>query len=229
MRDGNTQSGNHSNELERIFMNTTMVPVFAAGLTLGLSLIMAIGPQNAHVLRMGLQRQHVVLTACVCMVADVVLIAVGVLGMTTLGGLSPKLHGAMLGAGILFLSVYGYRAAQRAWQGSATAAMAHAPPAKVAMTKGQAILSALVFSWLNPHAWLDAAVLIGSAALAYGDLSKVFGLGAAAGSVLWFGVLGLLAFWLGQRINNVLVWRVIDAMVALMMWGTAVVLVKGLL
>lgn len=210
-------------------MNTTMVPVFAAGLTLGLSLIMAIGPQNAHVLRMGLQRQHVVLTACVCMVADVVLIAVGVLGVTTLGGLSPKLHGAMLGAGILFLSVYGYRAAQRAWQGGATAAMAHAVPSKGSMTKGQAVLSALAFSWLNPHAWLDAAVLIGSAALAYGDLSKVFGLGAAAGSVLWFGILGLLAFWLGQRINNVLVWRVIDAMVALIMWGTALVLAGNLL
>lgn len=210
-------------------MNTTMVSVFAAGLTLGLSLIMAIGPQNAHVLRMGLQRQHVVLTACVCMVADVVLIAVGVLGVTTLGGLSPKLQGAMLGAGILFLSVYGYRAAQRAWQGGVTAAMAHAVPSKGSMTKGQAVLSALAFSWLNPHAWLDAAVLIGSAALAYGDLSKVFGLGAAAGSVLWFGVLGLLAFWLGQRINNVLVWRVIDAMVALMMWGTALVLAKALL
>jgi L-lysine exporter family protein LysE/ArgO len=211
-----------------MFMNTAMVPVFAAGLTLGLSLIIAIGPQNAHVLRMGLQRQHVVLTAGVCMVADVVLIAVGVLGVTTLGGLSPKLHGAMLGAGILFLSVYGYRAAQRAWQGGASVAVAQDASVKVAMTKWQAVMSALAFSWLNPHAWLDAAVLIGSAALAYGELSKVFGLGAAAGSVLWFGVLGLLAFGLGQRINNVLVWRVIDAMVALMMWGTAWVLVKAL-
>src|SRR5574343_1322247 len=90
-------------------------PTFTAGMVLSLSLIMAIGPQNAHVLRMGLQRQHVWLTVAVCIVADVVLIALGVLGLAHLGGLSDKLHGALIGAGLLFLLVYGWQAFQRFW------------------------------------------------------------------------------------------------------------------
>ena len=88
-------------------------PAFNAGMVLSLSLIMAIGPQNAHVLRMGLQRQHVWLTVGVCIVADVLLIALGVLGLAQLGGLSDKLQGALVGAGVLFLAVYGWEAARR--------------------------------------------------------------------------------------------------------------------
>ena len=75
-------------------------PTFTAGMVLSISLIMAIGPQNAHVLRMGLQRQHLWLTVAVCAVADIALIGLGVLGLAQLGGLSDKLHGALVGAGI---------------------------------------------------------------------------------------------------------------------------------
>ncbi len=204
------------------------LPTFAAGMAMSLSLVMAIGPQNAHVLRMGLQRQHLALTALVCMLADAALIGLGVLGLAQLGGLSPQVHGALVGAGIVFLSVYGWQAAQRAWRGhGATSTAAPAPAAPT--SRRQAVATALAFSWLNPHAWLDTAVLIGTASLAYGQAGPVFGLGAATGSVLWFVVLGVAAFWLGQRLNSVRVWRALDAMVALMMWGTAVVLVGSLL
>ena len=85
-------------------------PTFTAGMVLSISLIMAIGPQNAHVLRMGLQRQHLWLTVAVCAVADIALIGLGVLGLAQLGGLSDKLHGALVGAGMLFLAVYGWQA-----------------------------------------------------------------------------------------------------------------------
>jgi L-lysine exporter family protein LysE/ArgO len=90
------------------------------------------------------------------------------------------------------------------------------------------LLSALAFSWLNPHAWLDTAVLIGTASLAYGQGSTAFGLGAAAGSLLWFLCLGVAAFWLGRRLNSLHVWRALDAGVALMMWGTVVWLALSL-
>jgi L-lysine exporter family protein LysE/ArgO len=90
-----------------------------------------------------------------------------------------------------------------------------------AITRRQAMLSALAFSWLNPHAWLDTAVLIGTASLAYGQGSTAFGLGAAAGSMLWFLVLGAAAFWLGRRLHSLHIWRALDGAVALMMWGTA--------
>jgi len=213
------------------------LPTFTAGMVLSLSLIMAIGPQNAHVLRMGLQRQHLALTVAVCALGDVVLIGLGVLGLAQLGGLSDKLQGALIGAGVLFLGVYGWQAFQRFRRPvqalpvtSPAVADAAQATTKVpaSLTRRQAVLSALAFSWLNPHAWLDTAVLIGTASLAYGQGSTVFGLGAAAGSLVWFVLLGGAAFWLGRRLNSLKVWRALDGMVALMMWGTAAVLLASL-
>jgi L-lysine exporter family protein LysE/ArgO len=212
---------------------TLAFPTFTAGMVLSMSLIMAIGPQNAHVLRMGLQRQHLWLTVAVCALADIVLISLGVFGLAQLGGLSDKLLGALIGAGVLFLGVYGWQAFQRFLKPQAAAPLATAntagQPAPAPISQRQAILSALAFSWLNPHAWLDTAVLIGTASLAYGPGSKAFGLGAATGSVVWFLVLGAAAFWLGRRLNSLHIWRVLDGAVALMMWGTAAWLVAGLL
>lgn len=206
-------------------------PTFAAGMVLSLSLIMAIGPQNAHVLRMGLQRQHLWLTVAVCVLADMGLIALGVLGLAQLGGLSDKLHGALVGAGILFLMVYGAQALKRFRHPAALGVLSPEGGARAqapAMTRLQAVGSALAFSWLNPHAWLDTAVLIGTASLAYGQGSHVFGLGAIAGSIVWFIVLGVAAFWLGRRLNSLRLWRTLDGLVALMMWGTAAWLLSSL-
>ena len=203
-------------------------PTFTAGMVLSLSLIMAIGPQNAHVLRMGLMRQHIVLTVAICMLSDIVLIGLGVLGLAQLGGLSDKLMGAMVGAGALFLAVYGWQAFQRFLSPAALPDTLGSRSSAPAVTRRQAVLSALAFTWLNPHAWIDTAVLIGTASLAYGAQGPVFGMGAAAGSMVWFSVLGVATFWLGRRLNSVLVWRALDGLVALMMWGTAIFLVKSL-
>lgn len=207
---------------------TLAFPTFTAGMVLSISLIMAIGPQNAHVLRMGLQRQHLWLTVAVCALADIVLISLGVLGLAQLGGLSDKLLGALIGAGVLFLSVYGWQAFQRFLHPRAIAVDDGDAEAVEPVSSRQAVLSALAFSWLNPHAWLDTAVLIGTASLAYGQGSTVFGMGAAAGSVVWFLVLGVAAFWLGRRLNSLRVWRALDGLVALMMWGTALWLLGSL-
>jgi L-lysine exporter family protein LysE/ArgO len=211
---------------------TLTFPTFTAGMVLSLSLIMAIGPQNAHVLRMGLQRQHLWLTVAVCALADIALISLGVLGLAQLGGLSDKLLGALIGAGVLFLGVYGWQAFQRFLHPQPLAALktedGQAHPAPAPVSQRQAILSALAFSWLNPHAWLDTAVLIGTASLAYGQGSTAFGLGAATGSLVWFLLLGAAAFWLGRRLNSLHIWRVLDGAVALMMWGTAAWLVTSL-
>lgn len=213
-------------------MVLALSPAFTAGMVLSLSLIMAIGPQNAHVLRMGLQRQHLGLTIAVCVVSDVALIALGVLGLAQLGGLTDKLHGAIVGAGVLFLTVYGWQALQRFLHPTTTVpgagpALAGAAPGQ-RIGRRQAVLSALAFSWLNPHAWLDTAVLIGAASLAYGQAGPTFGLGAATGSLIWFGGLGLALFWVGRRLNSLRLWRALDGLVALMMWGTAAWLLSTL-
>lgn len=215
----------------------TLVPAFASGFLLSLSLIMAIGPQNAHVLRMGLQRRHLWLTVAVCVLADMLLIAIGVLGLAELGGLSERLEGALIGAGVVFLLAYGWQAARRCWQGPTLAMAAPEAPepategaAQTAPSRRQAVLAALAFSWLNPHAWLDTAVLIGTASLAYGAPGNtVFGAGAALGSALWFVALGAAAWWMGRRLGSARLWRLLDGLVALMMWGTAAVLLGGLL
>src|SRR5690349_13144295 len=94
-------------------MTLFIAPAFFAGMVLSLSLIMAIGPQNAHVMRMGLRRQHLWLTVAVCVATDVALIAVGVAGLAELGGLSDKLLGAMTGGGALILLLYGAQAMRR--------------------------------------------------------------------------------------------------------------------
>lgn len=208
-------------------------PVFLAGMLLSLSLIMAIGPQNAHVMRMGLMRQHLWLTIGVCVTTDLLLITIGVAGLSLLGGLSDKLLGAMTGAGALVLMVYGFQAAQRfvkpAQSTAAGAVDAAGAAADGQMSRRKAIGLALALSWLNPHAWLDTAVVIGTASLAYARPDNaVFGLGAAAGSLLWFVVLGLAMLQLGRRLNSPIIWRALDGVVALMMWTTAFWLVMGL-
>lgn len=212
-------------------MTLVTAPAFFAGLVLSLSLIMSIGPQNTHVIRQGLLRQHLWLTIAICVSADIVLIAVGVAGLAQLGGLSGRLINVMTGAGALVLLVYGAQALRRFVQPPAPAASAlAATPAAADLSRRQAIGLALALSWLNPLAWLDTAVLIGAASLAYVQPDNtLFGAGAAAGSVLWFSVLGLLMWTLGRRLNSPRLWRALDALVAVMMGGTALRLLAGLL
>jgi L-lysine exporter family protein LysE/ArgO len=199
-----------------------------SGMLLSLSLIIAIGPQNAHVLRMGLLRSHVGLTVAACAVTDLLLIGIGVAGLAQLGTLSAGVHGAMVGAAMLFLLHYGWGAARRAWANhyqGLSAAQQGAPA-----TRTQALGTALAFSWLNPHAWLDTAVLIGTASLSYARPDNwKFGAGAALGSMLWFVALGLGAQLLAHKLARPAVWRWIDMTVALTMWGTSGWLLLGLM
>lgn len=217
-------------------MTFLTAPAFFAGMVLSLSLIMAIGPQNAHVMRMGLLRQHLWLTIGVCVLTDIVLIAVGVAGLAQLGGLPDKLLGALVGAGAVVLLIYGAQAFRRFLQPGAAVPAANqaaapgdpAVPA-AAVSRRQAIGTALAFSWLNPHAWLDTAVVMGTASLAYAQPDNlVFGVGAATGSLLWFSALGIALARLGRYLDSPGVWRALDALVALMMWGTALWLLAGL-
>jgi L-lysine exporter family protein LysE/ArgO len=215
-------------------MTLFTAPAFFSGLVLSLSLIMAIGPQNAHVMRMGLQRQHLWLTVAVCVATDIALIAVGVAGLAQLGGLSDKLLGAMTGAGALVLLLYGGQALRRFLQPQPRPRRAmdadSAPETSSRLSRRRAIALALALSWLNPHAWLDTAVLIGSASLAYAQPENaVFGLGAAAGSLLWFSALGLVMAGLGRRLDSPRIWRALDGLVAVMMGGTALWLLAGLI
>jgi L-lysine exporter family protein LysE/ArgO len=217
--------------------NLNMTAAFS-GMLLSLSLIIAIGPQNVHVLRMGLLRQHVGLTVLACAVTDLILIGIGVAGLASLGKLSLAVQGAMIGAAVLFLLHYGWGAARRAYANQYQGLTAGSPgdtgdasdESARKQTRSQALGAALAFSWLNPHAWLDTAVLIGTASLAYKQPDNwLFGAGAAAGSALWFIALGLGAQLLAHKLARPAVWRSIDAVVACTMWATAAWLAMNLL
>lgn len=207
-------------------------PAFITGMLLSLSLIMAIGPQNAHVMRMGLLRQHLWLTVALCVGTDFLLIAIGVAGLAALGGLPAWVISGMTAAGALVLLVYGTQAARRFVRASGMPEQGTDSPSAATeplITRRQAVGGALALSWLNPHAWLDTAVLIGTASLAYARPDNaVFGLGAAAGSMLWFVLLGLAMAKLGERMRGPGLWRALDGVVALTMWGCAIWLLSSL-
>ena len=199
-----------------------MITAALAGLGLGFSLIVAIGAQNAFVLRQGLLRQHVLVVVVICALSDIVLIALGIAGAGALFTAVPWLMEVVRWAGAAFLLVYGLLAARRAWRPKTLeAADAEKAPASLLAVAG----TALALTWLNPHVYLDTLVLLGSVGSTHGDDRWVFGVGAAVASVLWFTLLGFGARLLAPVFARPLAWRVLDGIIALVMITLAVMLV----
>ncbi|WP_069464063.1 LysE/ArgO family amino acid transporter, partial [Actinacidiphila rubida] len=157
-----------------------------AGLGTGLSLIVAIGAQNAFVLRQGIRREHVPAVVAICAASDALLIALGIGGIGTVVGRWPSAVTVISWAGGAFLIGYGLLAARRALHPSSMTA----DGAAVGSSLRGAVLTCLAMTWLNPHVYLDTLLLLGSVANGYGAGRWPFGVGAAAGSVLWFSGLG---------------------------------------
>lgn len=196
---------------------------FWAGLATGLALIVAIGSQNAFVLRQGLRREHVLPIVMFCALSDAVLILAGI------GGAGAFIQGNALlmdisrFGGAAFLGAYGLLAARRAWVGSHL---------QIERSQGSTLAAALAacfgFTFLNPHVYLDTVVLLGSVAAQRGESGRwIFGAGAALGSLLWFAALGfgarLLAPWFEKDVS----WRVLDSVIALVMGALCVGLLVG--
>jgi L-lysine exporter family protein LysE/ArgO len=197
--------------------------VFVQGLALGLGLIVAIGAQNAFVLRQGLRREHVGAIVLFCAVADAVLMAAGVLGMAQALGDRPGLARALALAGAAFLALYGARALLRARQPQRL----QAAPGGTAMGRGAAVAQAAAFTLLNPHVYLDTVLLVGSiGAQQPGVLKAWFVAGASTASMCWFGLLGYGARWLAPWFERPRAWQVLDALVGLTMWVLAALLVR---
>ena len=154
-------------------LSTTIPPSLIAGFFLGLSLIMAIGAQNAFVLRQGLRRQHVFWICLTCAGSDALLIAAGVLGFGSLAGAVPWFETVMRLGGAAFLIWYGARSLRSAWQGGAQLDSAAEEGRVVALLPVMATVLAL--TWLNPHVYLDTVVLLGSISAQYPDPASVRG------------------------------------------------------
>jgi L-lysine exporter family protein LysE/ArgO len=194
-----------------------------AGLGFGLSLIVAIGAQNAFVLRQGLRREHVLAVVLVCALSDAVLILLGIAGAGAVIEAVPVVLTVVRYAGAAFLLVYGLLAARRALRPAALTAEGPAVWASLAATVG----TTLALTWLNPHVYLDTVVLLGSIANTHGDGRWWFGVGAVLGSIIWFTALGYGARLLQPVFAKPAAWRVLDAVIAVVMVALAVSLVVG--
>ena len=199
--------------------------VLLAGFGLGLSLIVAIGAQNAFVLRQGLRGEHVVAVVLVCALSDAVLITAGVAGVGALVQQVPWLLVVVRVGGAVFLLAYAALAARRALRPSGDALDADAP---ARTTPGAVVLTALALTWLNPHVYLDTVVLLGSVAAPQGDARAWFGVGAVLASVVWFTGLGFGARLLRPVFARPGAWRALDAGIAVVMVAIAVSLLAGL-
>lgn len=195
----------------------------AAGFALGLSLIVAIGAQNAFVLRQGLRREHVLAVVLVCALSDAVLIAAGVAGFGLLASQLPGLETVMRMLGAAFLMWYGARTLLAAWRGGA-ALRAERDPGNGSLRR--ALLTCLALTWLNPHVYLDTVMLLGAVSSQY-ESRLHFGLGAVSASLCFFFALGFGARLLAPVFARPVAWRVLDLGIGLTMWLIAAKLLIG--
>ncbi len=214
-------------------MPTTWIPAGLAGLGLGLSLIVAIGAQNAFVLRQGIRREHVLLVVAICALSDLVLIGIGIGGGGLLFRAVPWLIEAIRWVGAAFLLLYGILAARRAVRPARlTASDAEGADESGAILRPGAMTAAatcLALTWLNPHVYLDTVLLLGSVANTHEQARWAFGAGAGLGSILWFSALGFGARLLAPLFARPIAWRVLDAIIAAVMVALALGLALGAL
>jgi len=194
---------------------TTAPAVFAQGWAMGAGLILAIGAQNALVLRQGLRQEHVGAVVAICTLSDWLLIALGVFGLGALIQAQPIVLQIFRFGGAAFLIGYGALAGRRAWKPSKGLEAAD-QGASLRAT----LSAAFAFTYLNPHVYLDTVVLLGGlGARQPSELRAAFAAGAGLASAMWFSLLGFGAAAAAPRLRSPDTWRIVDALVALLMTG----------
>jgi L-lysine exporter family protein LysE/ArgO len=207
--------------LSELFL--TAGPVALQGLALGFGLIVAIGAQNAFVLRQGLKREHVGPVVLFCGCADAVLIAAGVGGMSQALGDRPGLARLLALAGAVFLATYGWRALRRA----RTEQRLEASAAGAGQRLAPVLAQAAAFTLLNPHVYLDTVLLVGSiGAQQPAGLRWWFVAGASTASLAWFSALGFGARWLAPWFRRPRAWQVLDGLIGVTMLALSALLVR---
>nr|WP_306265415.1 LysE/ArgO family amino acid transporter [Pararhizobium sp. IMCC3301] len=194
-----------------------------AGFSLGSGLIMAIGAQNAYVLRLGLLRRHVFAVCLLCALSDALLIVLGIAGLGSLLQGSEVLLSAVTYGGAAFLFIYGLLAFKRVFSpGTLKAATQQIPTLRAALA------TALAFTFLNPHVYLDTVLLLGGFSAKYPMPGRIaFGLGAVTASFIWFFALGYGARLLAPLFAQRGAWQVLDLLIGSVMWTLALSLLFG--
>lgn len=200
-----------------------MIAPALTGFATGFSLILAIGAQNAFVLRQGLLGRHVLPLCLLCALSDAVLIAAGVSGFGAIADALPWFPRAMALAGAAFLLAYGAMRLQAAWRGDYGLVLAGESAAL-----GPTLAMGAAFTWLNPHVYLDTLGLVGAVSTQFQGADKAaFGVGATAASFVFFFSLGYGARLLAPVMRSAAAWRRLDLGIALVMWTLALGLLRG--
>lgn len=194
--------------------------VWLTGFSLGFSLILAIGAQNAFVLRQGIRRAHVLAVVLTCAISDAILITLGVAGFGAISEAAPRVADVMRWLGAAFLFVYGVLAFRSALRGTGALKVEGAAEG----SRAAAILTCLALTWLNPHVYLDTVVLLGSVAAQYDGARLAFGAGAVTASFVFFFSLGYGARLLAPIFARPAAWRVLDVGIGIVMWSIAAAL-----
>ena len=195
-----------------------------SGFLLSLSLIVAIGAQNAFVLKQGLKKHHVFWVCLVCAVSDAVLIALGIAGFGAMVQAFPALEAVARYGGALFLFAYGGKSFISAFRSSHTLEPEGELPAALSKT----ILTCLAFTWLNPHVYLDTVVLLGSIATQYEGTARLqFGAGAVSASLVFFFSLGYGARFLAPLFHQPVAWKILDFLIGMIMFAIGISLLMG--
>jgi L-lysine exporter family protein LysE/ArgO len=197
--------------------------VYVTGLLTGLSLIVAIGAQNAFVLRQGLVGEHVFAVSLACSLSDAALIALGVTGFRQIAVAAPWFLPAMRYGGAAFLIWYGARNLYSALRSSEALTAEEARSASLSQT----LAICVALTWLNPHVYLDTLMLLGAISTRFPGQETSFASGAMTGSFLFFFSLGYGAKWLRPVFTSPTSWRVLEALVAATMWTIALRLIIG--
>jgi len=190
-----------------------MLTSAVAGFTLGFSLILAIGAQNAFVLKQGLRGEHVFWVCLVCALSDAILIIIGVAGFSTAISRFPSLEPLMRYGGAVFLLIYGARSFWTAFHAEQGLNPADEPPQSL----NNILLMCLAFTWLNPHVYLDTVALIGTVSTQYDD-RIAFAIGATSASFVFFFSLGYGAGLLRSLLAKPIAWRILDGLIGIVMW-----------
>ena len=196
---------------------------FFSGFSLGLSLILAIGAQNAFVLKQGIKKQHVFLVCIICALSDAVLIFAGVSGFGYVVERYQVIKTAALWGGFVFLSIYGLRSLYSAFSASHTLTSGDEEARGAAKTA----LLTLAFTWLNPHVYLDTALLLGSVSTKFGERAGLFGVGAMCASFAFFFSLGYGARFLAPLFKKPAAWKILEFFVGVTMITLGAMLVIG--
>lgn len=199
-----------------------MLRAYFAGLAVGGSLIIAIGAQNATLLRVGLRRHHVGAAVAVCVLGDASLIALGIGGLGSILSNAHTILTAMRWLGALYLAWFAVRSFHAAWRGGQILEEGNQP------SRASIVLTMAAVTWLNPHVYVDTVMVLGTVSTQFAPHAWYFGAGALTCSTVWFSTLGFGARYLRPFFRSPRTWRILDLLVGLVVTSVAISLLKAL-